>query len=208
VDSTVSEVRFVLGSSGEELSLTLTSPGSLHITPEVAASDPSMTYTRVTTGLLGYSIKDPEPGAWTAHVSISGTASTDVDYGLLPFLDSDLKLTVPKGQVYQAGARVRITAELAYASDPITDAVVTAFVSSPDDTTQTISLFDDGTHSDAQPGDGEYTSEYTDTVVAGVYQAKIRASGTISSEQFLREAGTTLWMERKVYLPLIMRSVS
>jgi PKD repeat protein len=207
VDSTVSEVRFVLGSRGEELSLTLTSPGSLHITPEVAASDPSMTYTRVTTGLLGYSISGPEPGAWTAHVSISGTASADVEYGLLPFLDSDLRLTAPKGQVCQAGTRVPITAQLVYASDPITDAVVTALVSSPDDTTQMMSLFDDGTHGDGQPGDGEYTNEYTDTVIAGVYQATIRASGTFSSEQFVREAGTMLWMERKIHLPLIVRNV-
>lgn len=45
------------------------------------------------------------------------------------------------------------------------------------------------------------------TVRSSVYQATIRASGTLSTEQFLREVGTVLWMERRTHLPLNMRNM-
>jgi PKD repeat protein len=203
IDSTVSEARFVLGSSGGELSFTLTSPGGRLITPTVAASDPVITYTNAITTLTGYIVVNPEPGSWTAHVAISGTASSEVNYAMLVLLDSDLGLSILLDEdVYHMP--VPLTAQLVNTSDPVAGATMVAQVKNPDGSTQSISLYDDGSHGDGQADDGIYSNLYTNAIAAGAYEITVTASGTIDDEQFARETATTIWVEHSIYLPLIM----
>lgn len=209
VDSTASEAQFVLGSGGDELDFTLTSPGGTLITPTLAANDPLITYTNVLTTLTGYIVTNPEPGSWTAHVSISGTASSAVSYAMLALFDSDLTLSLLLDEtLYVVDGQVPIRARLLNASIPVTGSTVIARIEDPTGSTQTISLYDDGSHGDVQAYDGIYSNLYTSTHTAGAYQLTVTASGTINGEQFTREAAMTIWVEapRKIFLPLIVKS--
>jgi len=208
IDGTVSEAYFVSASDGEELDFTLTSPGGVLITPTVAGSDPFITYTNVVTTLTGYDVTNPEQGNWTAHVAISGTASSEASYAILVLLDSDLGLSIPLDEnMYHVNDPVPLAAQLVNASDPVTKATVVAQVESPDGSTQTIFLYDDGSHGDAQADDGVYSNLYTNAITAGAYEITVTAFGTMNDEQFVREAATTIWVEQhSIYLPLVMRN--
>jgi hypothetical protein len=196
VDYTVSEVHFILASDEGELDFTLTSPGGTLITPTVAANDPLITYTNAITTLIGYDITSPEHGNWTAHVAISGTVPSEVSYAMLTLFDSELGLSILLDEdVYQINDSVPLTAELMYGPNPIIGATVTAQVVSPSGSTEVLSLYDDGSHGDAQANDGIYTNLYMDTTATGAYEVTVTTSGTINDEQFVRETATTIWVE-------------
>lgn len=208
IDSTVSEAYFILASDGGELDFTLTSPGGTFITPTVAASDPLITYTNAITTLTEYDVTSPEQGNWTAHITISGTASSEVSYAMLTLLDSELSLSIHlEENVYLINDPVSLTVQLVNASDPVTGATVTAQIEGPGGSTQALSLYDDGSHGDAQANDGIYSNVYTSTATAGAYQVTATAVGVLNDEQFLRETATTMWLEEnRVYLPIIMKN--
>lgn len=196
IDSTVSEVRFALASSPDELDFTLTSPGGTLITPAVAASDPLITYTNAITTLIGYDVTGPEQGNWIAHVATPGTASSEVSYAMLVLLDSGLGLSILLDEtVYHVNDPVPLTAQLMNASGPVAGATMVAQVESPDGSIQVLSLYDDGSHRDGQPNDGLYSNLYTNTTTTGAYETTVTASGMINSEQFVRETATTIWVE-------------
>jgi CSLREA domain-containing protein len=207
IDSTVSEAHFVLASDGGELDFTLTTPGGTLITPAIAASNPLITYTNVITTLIGYDVVSPGQGNWTAHVAISGTASSDVSYAMLALLESELSLSILLDEnVYHSNDPVPLAAQLMNASDPITEATVTAQIEGPGGSTQVLSLYDDGSHGDAQANDGIYSNLYTGTGTTGVYEVTVTASGMIYEGQFVRETAVTLWVEQRTYLPIILKS--
>ncbi len=209
IDSTISEVRFILGSSGDELDFTLTSPGGTLITPTVAASDPLITYTNAITTLIGYDVISPEQGNWTAHVAVSGTASGEVGYAMLALLDSGLGLSILLDEnVYDINDPVPLTAQLVNASGPVTGATVAAQVESPDGGTQTIPLYDDSSHGDAQPNDGIYSNLYTNTFASGAYEVTVTASGAMDDEQFVRETATTIWAEQSIHSSCIVTTTT
>lgn len=204
IDPTVSEVHFVLASDGEELDFTLTSPGGTRITPIVAASDPSIAYTNAITTLMGYGITHPQPGQWTAHVAISGTASSEVGYAMLALMDTDLGLSILLDEkVYHVGNPVPLMAQLVNTSTPTTEATLVAQIECPDGSREAVPLYDDGLHGDGEASDGVYSNLYTDTTVAGAYYITVTASGTMDDEQFVRETATTIWVDQSVYLPFI-----
>jgi len=207
IDSTVSEVHFILASDGGELDFTLTTPVGTLITPTVAASNPLITYTNNITTLIGYEIVSPEQGNWTAHVATSGTASSDVSYAMLALLDSELSLSILLDEnPYHVNEPVLFTAQLVNDSNPMTGAVLTAQIKSPGGSTQALSLYDDGSHGDVQTGDGIYSNLFTETILTGCYEVTVTASGTVGDEQFVRETATTLWVEYRVYLPLTVKN--
>jgi PKD repeat protein len=208
VDSSVSEARFVLGSSGDELKFTFTSPGGILITPTGADGNPLITYTNTISTVTGYIIMNPEPGSWTAHVSISGTTSSEVSYAILGLFDSDLELSLLLGKyIFHTNEQVPLTAQLVNTSNPVTGATVLAQVKSPDQSTQSISLYDDGSHSDTQANDGVYTGVYSSTSETGAYEITVTASGTMDDEQFVRETASTIWTEEdNIYLPIILKN--
>jgi len=207
IDSTVSEAYFILASDGGELDFTLTSPGGTFINPTFADSDPLITYTNAITTLTEYDVASPEQGNWTAHVAISETASSEVSYTMLALFDSDLGLSILLGEnVYHSNDPVPLMAQLMNASDPVTEATVTAQVEDPGGSMQALPLYDDGSHGDVQANDGIYSNLYTDTGATGAYEVTVTASGTIYEEQFVRETAVTLWVEQRTYLPIILKS--
>ncbi|MBN1365538.1 MAG: alpha/beta fold hydrolase [Syntrophaceae bacterium] len=205
IDSTVEEVHFILGSS-ESLTFTLTTPGGYLINPDVANSDPSITYRNVVTGLVGYSILNPEPGNWTAHINNLNDPSSLIEYGLIALLNSNLRLSPSLDEkIYKSNDSIPITAQLLNGSEIMVGAEVTAHIENPDGSIIPILLFDDGSHGDIQSNDGVYTGIYSETALDGPYDIVITANGILNGYSFVRESAVTAWIETSsIYLPLVL----
>lgn len=85
------------------------------------------------------------------------------------------------------GAEIPIIVVLAD-HKPITGAAVWAHIQGPNsDLTQTLQLFDDGTHADGKADDGVYGNRFTRTYSSGVYLVKAMAWGqNNAAESFIR----------------------
>jgi hypothetical protein len=135
-----------------------------------------------------YLIQNPQAGMWTVEVT-----GVDVDgqegYVVMGFLEgSPVEFSVSTDEVYyRPGDSIVITAELTEATTPLTGATVTAHVQKPDESTSSITLYDDGSHGDYQANDGVYTNSFADTLYPGYYGIISVASGsTTSGHSFTR----------------------
>ena len=163
-----SQASFVVATLDADLGLVLYDPDGVRIDPTVAAGDPDIEYFQEDADEWGiftlYTIQNPTPGDWQMEVAatVGGTyaATVEVDN------DTSLSVSTDKGS-YQANEEIQVAATFADGGTPITGASATATIQKSDQTTDTLSLYDDGTHGDTTSNDGIYFNTYAGTSVTG-----------------------------------------
>jgi hypothetical protein len=121
--------------------------------------------------------------AVSANPQSTATAYIDPYKGLAPIgfaaaVASNYRLAVqvlPSG--YRPGADVMLTASLSDRGWPTVNGQVEVDVTTPSGVEHTIRLYDDGTHADAERGDGTWTNRFFHTGESGSYKFHFRAIG-------------------------------
>ena len=206
--SNATSVAFCLYWSEGDLNFTLTTPNGTLIDTSTAESDVNITHFRDPELILDeYIIENPEQGAWKVNINAVNVSEEGENYTVLTLLETNitLSLSLQKYQ-YDPNEPINITANLTYGSEAITNASVTAKIKRPDDTTEKITLYDDGLHGDNQTNDGIYANAYTNTSSWGTYDITVTASGELNEEQFEREAFAAVWVEQ--YPDLTINTIS
>lgn len=195
LDSTIASVEFQLEWPGSDLDLTLTAPSGTTIDAEYAEQDPNMTYVEGATDEY-YTVEHPEPGQWQMHITAVDVPPEGEDYTTTVSLSTHLMLILfCDKETYAVDEPVSLRAELLYDVDSYSDTNVVAAIQTPSGT-ETVPLFDDGLHNDANSGDGVYANVYTDTLAAGDYRITATASGVNSfGEPFVRETERTVLVQ-------------
>lgn len=147
--------------SEQALTYTLFDPNGRLIDPSVADTDPNIAYTSIDTGgvwLYKYQVTTPEVGNWQNVLQ----ASVETNYAVTNQTNSDVQLSYHTAQTaYQPGDMITLETVLSNGVTPYTDVMFEGIVTHPDDSTTTLSFYDDGSHGDATPNDGIYTSQFT-----------------------------------------------
>jgi uncharacterized repeat protein (TIGR01451 family) len=91
-------------------------------------------------------------------------------------------------------------------TQPISEANLSVVVRPPAPVpTTTLSLYDDGEHSDGLAGDGIYANVYTETVTTGTYEFTAKAFGTTSmGEPFTREVVESAFVAQRPAAPTVI----
>ena len=177
--------------SDAESIFALTNPNAIVIDSTTAETDPDITY-NIEDGIQSYEVLTPLSGTWTLNLSTLLSEPDGVEYGLTAFEDQFITFTVSgKNDWTNTGQSMLLTAELLDNSGAITGATVTADVALPDETVQSISLFDDGTNGDDTASDGIYCYAFTSTSLEGAYNIDASATGTTSTASTFERTATT-----------------
>jgi hypothetical protein len=195
--SSSSETDFMLLWSEGDLNLTLVTPSETLINQSVAEIDPNVTfYQDVEVTKEGYNIQNPESGIWIVNVT-AGNITEEQDYMIMTFFNTSITLfTDLHKHQYDSNESVNIKANLSYGNETVLGASVIARILKPDNTTETLTLYDDGLHNDNETNDGVYGNTYTNTSLWGAYDITVTATGTFDSKQFTRETYATIWVEQ------------
>ncbi len=179
------------------LDFDLISPSGQLINPDTADTDTDLSHGKgemLGSMLAVYTIGNAETGTWIARVSAG--ASTDLSletpYMISAWMEHSpitLEGSFAKASIH-SGEPLIITATVAEAGEPITDALASAIIALPDNSILALALNDDGIGADEVAGDGVYTGAFTDTDQAGMYRVAFEASrrGPAAEPEFSREA--------------------
>jgi len=120
-----------------------------------------------------------EPGTWTAEISAPAVIepSGQVGYAVAGWMEtSPITLTgsFQSGHV-SLGSPLRLLGTLRNNGTPLLNATVTGLVSLPNNTTQSVTLKDDGANGDSAANDGIYTANFNNTAFPGTYRAVFQA---------------------------------
>jgi len=196
VSSTV-EATFVLAWSLGNLNLTLKAPNGTLIDRSVAENDPNITYYEDENVTIEYyNIINPQSGIWKVNVTAANITGQE-NYTIITMLNTNITLSLEL-QKYQYGPSepVQIKASLVYGNESINEASVSARIRKSDNTTETMTLYDDGLHNDNQTNDGVYGNTYTNTSLWGPYDITVTGTGSVNTEQFAQETSATVWVEQ------------
>ena len=162
--------------SDQPLIYTLTSPSSQIINPALASTDPNITYTSNTDGtvkLYQYEITSPLVGTWKNMIQAGGN---EVNFAVSNETNSTVQLSYKTNKfTYQPGDLVTLETALEDDSIPYTGVNFAGTVTHPDDSTSTLTFYDDGTHGDVSPGNGVYTAQFTTLATNGHAQIALSA---------------------------------
>lgn len=129
--------------------------------------------------LKNYTFVDsPKVGTWKAEISLGGTTAEGALYSIGAYYEhADIQMrSYPDRGYYNNGDPITITTVLKDGSSPITGSDVTAKVFRPDSTLDILPLYDDGSHGDPVPNDGEYVNSFGQTTLSGIYNISVTAS--------------------------------
>jgi hypothetical protein len=118
------------------------------------------------------------------------TFSQPLLYGISIGVGSNFRMMpfLTPGSVY-VGEPILMTTLISEAGLPVTGCDVTVDVISPSGATETMELYDDGTHNDSGVDDGEYANAFTHTYEEGTYHFRFRTIGkSRDGEPVVREA--------------------
>lgn len=190
IDPTVAKAIVALGWGGSELDLILISPEGEVLEPNAATE-----YYKSDTSIW-YTIDSPEIGEWTAVVEAVNVPAEGEPFDLITFHSSPLILTGTTSKdrtLYYTGEIAALLARLENNDVPLSGASVMAEITRPDSSIESLVLYDDGTHGDANAGDGCYSAQYL-LANKGVYQIILSAQGTVEGMPFERIDPVTLWV--------------
>jgi len=126
-----------------------------------------------------------------------------IPYGIAIGAGSNFRLQpyVTPGPV-KVGEPILLTGVVSEAGVPVLDCVVTVEATAPNGQSFSLTLKDDGAHSDGAADDGEYAATFTNTAVAGSYVFTFRATGySHDKEPVVREAVLSKYVEGQVKPP-------
>ena len=163
---------------------TLVNPAGQTITPAIAASDPTITYTEQLNDGFGngqlyqYVIQSPSVGVWYCKID----TTTAANVGVFGNVDSSTRLAyTTSAQQYRPGDVMTINAGLTTGSTLVAGTVITGtFVQGNSSTSTQLAFYDDGTHGDTTANDNYYTAQLTTPTFTGFGAITIYAKkGTI-----------------------------
>ncbi|MFQ5649410.1 MAG: alpha/beta fold hydrolase [bacterium] len=218
LDGLTSQAVFSMLFEGSDVDLELVAPSGSRITPQVASSDPDITYNEGDTYDF-YTVSAPQDGEWTLKITGVDVPTPETFFTSVQ-VNSQLKMEVfPDKEEYSAGEAILLSARLQENGDTIAGASVTVEVVAPSSSVtlyrlarheaddddprltwmgdnaapqfvaSTFTLFDDGRHGDGQANDGVYANRFTNTASDGSYTFTVEASGLASQGgAFRREA--------------------
>lgn len=174
VNPTAGNANFVLTWGGSsELRLSLIDPNGV----EISGSGPSITYTPAypffNAMVESYEVEMPKAGDWTLRVE--GVDAAEEEYQVVTFLEGDslssitTQYTETDEDSYGKDDTITISTTVVQDSKALTGAYVLANVERPDNTSQVMTLFDDGSGGDLAANDGVYTGLFSDTSQGGSY---------------------------------------
>ena len=147
--------------SDELLTYTLTDPNGQPIGPSEADTNPNITYTSENNGgyyVYQYQISNPTVGDWQNLF----LASSETHFVVSNKINSTSQLSYSADQsTYRPGELVTLKASLFDGNTPFTSVAHEGLVTHPDDSTTTLSFYDDGSNGDTTPNDGVYTAQFT-----------------------------------------------
>jgi pimeloyl-ACP methyl ester carboxylesterase len=190
VDSTVQKAMIMCNWPGSELRITLVSPSGGIFEPNAAAE-----YYRSDTSIW-YAIDNPEAGEWTAVVEAVDVPVEGEPFDVVTFYTSPLTLAGAICQdrtLHYTGELTCLVARIENNGVTVTGASVMADITNPDLSTDSLVLYDDGTHGDVNAGDGCYSAQYL-LADKGAYQIVFSAHGTVAGTPFERTDPMTLWV--------------
>jgi hypothetical protein len=208
--SATSNATFILAWLSGDLNLTLITPSGTTIDPSFATGNTNISYYHDgNTTIEGYTVTIPESGVWQVNISAVDVAAEGENYTVLTFLETtvNLSLNLTKYE-YNPGEQISIVANLQEGNSPLTGASVTAAIQRPDESVESLALYDDGLHGDVAANDGIYTNAYSNTTTSGTYGITVSANGTVDSEELARQAFSTVWVEQYPDLTLASSDIS
>ena len=146
----VANVSFQLFWEMDDLDLVLIDPNGNRIDPSVAQSDPDIRHevTQVFDDFQTetYFVQSPTPGSWMLEVTGANvTSSSGESYTIHGFIEGSAFTFSAHTNLsfYRNADPIQISAEVKENGAPVTDATVVATVTLPNESTQTVALFDD-----------------------------------------------------------------
>lgn len=180
-----------------DLDLALLDPVGTTIDPENADMSPNVDFIAFEPDTIlnynTYVITDTIAGTWTLAVTANYTEPMDVAFSTFASLEPTLDLEVSTHKtLYDLNEPVVVTATLSYESTGLPSANVAALVGKADLLTETLTLYDDGTHEDRLVDDGVYGNTYSNTDVGGPYSLFVTAEGLLHSVPYARADEVTI----------------
>ena len=184
VDPNSLEAHFFVVWDNGSLNVTLSAPNGTEI------EMPSEEF------FAAYSAQDPEGGNWTIEISPFSIPANGTNVTIQAIIANPLFLGVgTEKTVFDPEEPIKITAYLGDEESPVSNAVVVATITKPDNSVENLTLYDDGLHEDNETGDGIYANEFTNTSLWGTYRIMVSASGETDGSDIERETSTTIWVE-------------
>ena len=154
-----------------------------------AASDPNIDYLSFDTGygmLASYQITDTLTGTWAYTITAADLANPS-GYRLAAALSFPVAVSASMPEWLPNQEAVVITASVTYSGSlPVAGGSASAQILPPDGITQTLALFDDGSHQDGATNDGVFGVIYDQTAQGGVYGVLLTASGNYQTQSYTR----------------------
>ncbi len=145
----------------------------------VAQTNPDITFNHINTELydaIEYVVLSPITGLWNAKV-IGNTAA---NFALSIEVEGDIEITNMVGDKYvNFGEPLLISGKLTENSVPVVGATAYAEILKADASTDSLELYDDGTHGDSLANDGIYSNIFSETDALGVGRVKIVAINSL-----------------------------
>lgn len=188
---------FTLTYPSGNLNFSLISPSGQRLDSNNIAANPNVGHDdqAITGGRIeAYAIANPEPGEWKVEVNAQIVTEPlgEVAYAIGGWIENPAISLISMAQRpdIRLGETLQLAGILKNNNTPITGALVRARILLPDDTTQDISLRDDGASGDSAANDGVYGGNFSSTSMPGTYRIVITANGTppASIQAFSREA--------------------
>jgi hypothetical protein len=165
------------------------------IDPAYAEQDLNVTYVEGATEEY-YTVQHPEPGEWQMHITAVDVPPEGESYAVSADLTTNLTLILSTGkETYKLNEPILLKAELFYDANSYPGPSVEAQVQTTQGT-EALTLFDDGSHNDANSADGVYGNSFGNTAVEGQYTITATASGMNPfGEPFVRQMSKTVLVQ-------------
>ncbi len=170
------------------LDLTLTDTDNNTINPAVAASNSDITFKdneTADTKFNSYNISSPTTGIWMAHVYGFSVSAGGEDFNLFAMVDNDLSLELytPNIAFLNGSDPVVFQAIAQEGQSVITNVQINAIITAPDNSTDNLTLYDDGLHYDNATDDGIFGNSYSGLSDNGTYIVDVTALGIDSDNE-------------------------
>ena len=185
VDDTISALTLTLQAPRPDVAFALADPAGSVRTQDAPRGEAGASARKG--GYQYFNVWRPWFGRWTARLAAPQPTRVVLSLRAATPL---LVRAFPLKASYYRGEPVELAVSLANADSPLADARVQAHLTTPDGTTATVALHDDGRHEDTGPGDGVFAGVFAGTSRPGPLAVRVVASGaTAAGRAFERELG-------------------
>ncbi len=207
IDSSVTQATFEDSWEGSNLNLVLYTPSGVKIDPKMAASDPNIIFIKES-NFAYYIVKKPQKGVWKLVSTGVDVPKTEI-FTAAVYLISNLKITAKTNKPsYLPNELIKLTTTITQGNAKLFKKVITATIIKPNNSKETIRLYDNGKNGDNKANDGVYTAIYKNTNLMGVYKIITTSNGTIGTGKYERTAFNQIVVTKPDKTPPIVKSTT